>query len=156
MRHHIGTLTTTTFLALPSLWAFVLAQLEYTAFEVAVPPQHTEDLALQCRALNPSVLELLCWVSWAFLSLAVCYSGPGCPHLPHCTVSRLLPIYTQGTCSRSLFAILSARFSSHPTTPAMKAVSSERSWCEYPCTYPFSPNHPLAPCQSTGTPIPPT
>ena len=110
MRRRIETLPTTTILALRSLCAFILSQLDYIASSVAVPPEHIEDLAIQSRAYCRQVLGLPCWTSRALLALPLIYGGPGCPHLPLRSACHLLMTYTQATSSRSLLAHHSARY----------------------------------------------
>ena len=110
MRRRIESLPTTTILALRSLWAFILSQLDYIASGVAIPPGHIEDLAIQLWAYYRHVLGLPCWTSRALLALPLSYGGPGCPHLPLRSACLLLLTYTQATCSRSLLAHRSARY----------------------------------------------
>ena len=78
----VDAVPTNTILALRSLWAFVLSQLDFIASGVAIPPQHIEELAIQTRAFYRHVLGLPCWVSRALLSLPPRYGGPGCPTCP--------------------------------------------------------------------------
>ena len=69
MRLRVDAVPTNTILALRSLWAFVLSQLDFIAQGVAIPPRHIEELAIQTRAFYRHVLGLPCWVSRALLSL---------------------------------------------------------------------------------------
>ena len=121
MRRRIETLPTTTVLALRSLWAFILSQLDYIASGVAVPPEQIEDLSIQSRAYYRHVLGLPCWTSRALLALPPSSGGPGCPHLPLRSACHLLVTYTQATCSRSLLAHRSARYLAEIDLPGSDA-----------------------------------
>ena len=121
MRRRIESLPTTTILALRSLWAFILSQLDYIASGLAIPPEHIEDLAIQLRAYYRHVLGLPCWTSRALLALPLSYGGPGCPQLPLRSACLLLLTYTQATCSRSLLAHRSARYLAVTSLPGGEA-----------------------------------
>ena len=121
MRRRIESLPTTTILVLRSLWAFILSQLDYIAFGVAIPPEHMEDLAIQLRAYYRHVLGLPCWTSRALLALPLSYGGPGCPHPPLRSACLLLLTYTQATSSRSLLAHRSARYLAETSLPGSEA-----------------------------------
>ena len=121
MRLRIGAVPTNNILALRSLWAFALSQLDFIASGVAIPPEHIEDLAVQARAYYRQVLGLPCWVSRALMSLPPRYGGPGCPHLPLRTACHLLLTYAQATCSRSLLARQSALYLSSTNIPGSES-----------------------------------
>ena len=121
MRCRLESLPNTTILALRSLWAFILSQLDYIASGVAIPPEHIEDLAIQLRAYHCHVLGLPCWTSRALLARPLSYGGPGCPHLPLCSACLLPLTYTQATCSRSLLAHRSARYLFETSLPGGEA-----------------------------------
>ena len=114
-------LPTTTILALRSLWAFVLSQLDYVSSGVVVPPAHVKDLAIQTRAYYRHGLGLPYWISRTPMALPSRYGGPGCPHLPLRTTIRLLLTYAQATYSRSLIARSFALYVSGADLPGSEA-----------------------------------
>ena len=121
MRRRLDSNPATTILALRSLWAFILSQLDYVASGVAVPPEHVAEASVQARALYRQVLGLPCSTSRALMSLAPRYGGPGCPHLPLRSACRLLLTYTQATCSRNLLAQRSAQYLSQASVPGSES-----------------------------------